>query len=166
MNNVVLIGFMGSGKSTVGKKLAETLEIEWLDMDTEIEEREGQLITEIFSEKGEAYFRALETQYIKELIQAEKKVISTGGGVVLNDENIEILKKIGMVIFLHADSEQIMEHLNEDNTRPLLQGENVKEKVKTLLEQRDPLYLSSADIIIQTTGKDVDHIIEEIMLLL
>lgn len=166
MNNVVLIGFMGSGKSTVGKKLAERLEIEWLDMDTDIEAREGQLITEIFSDKGEAHFRALETQYIKELIQVKKKVISTGGGVVLNEENVEILKKIGMVIFLHADSEQIMEHLNEDNTRPLIQGENVKDKVKTLLEQRDPLYLSSADIIIQTTGKEVDHIIEEIMLLL
>lgn len=166
MNNVVLIGFMGSGKSTVGKKLAEELKIEWLDMDNEIEKREGKLVNEIFSEYGEAYFRELESKYINELLTVEKKVISTGGGVVLKVENIAILKKIGMVIFLHVDPSQIIERLEEDSTRPLLQGENIEEKVENLLEQRDPLYLSAADIIIQTTGKSVDLVVEEIISLL
>lgn len=166
MNNVVLIGFMGSGKSTVGKKLAEELKIEWLDMDNEIEKREGKLVNEIFSEYGEAYFRELESKYINELLTVEKKVISTGGGVVLKVENIAILKKIGMVIFLHVDPSQIIERLEEDSTRPLLQGENIEEKVANLLEQRDPLYLSAADIIIQTTGKSVDLVVEEIISLL
>lgn len=163
MNNIVLIGFMGSGKTTVGKKLAEELEIEWLDIDTEIEKREGKPISEIFAEKGELYFREIETGYIRSLLSVQKTVISTGGGIVLKEENVALLKEIGMVIFLHADFSQIIERLKEDTTRPLLQGENREEKVMNLLEQRDPSYLSAADIIIQTTGKGVNNVVEEII---
>lgn len=166
MKNIILIGFMGSGKSSVGKKLAEKLGIDWLDMDTEISEKEGKSISEIFEEHNEDYFRDLETKYLYKIINIKNVVLSTGGGVVLKKENIDLLKNIGTVIFLHADSEQLMEQLKDSTDRPLLKGENVEDKIKSMLEQRDTIYVGAADIIIQTTGKTIENVVEEIISLL
>lgn len=166
MQNVILIGFMGSGKSTIGRILAQKLKFQWLDMDIEIEKGEQKTIQEIFDEKGEAYFRDLETDYLKQLTQQNNKVISTGGGIVLKEENIALLKEIGTVVFLHADSAQIIENLKDDTKRPLLKGDNVEEKIMRLLDERESNYLSAANIIIQTTGKSMDHVVEEIISLL
>lgn len=166
MQNVILIGFMGSGKSTIGKLLAQQLKLNWIDMDIEIEKAEGTTIKEIFEQKGEEYFRQLETDHLKKFINKENKVISTGGGVVLKEENRSLLKEIGTVIFLHADCEQIIENLKDDNKRPLLSEDNIEEKVIKLLDQREANYLSASNIIIQTTGKNIESVVDEIISLL
>lgn len=166
MQNIILIGFMGSGKSTIGKILAEKLELNWMDMDIEIENQENKTIEEIFNDNGEDYFRHLETEQLKKLINKENNVLSTGGGVVLKEENRIILKEIGRVIFLHADCEQIINNLKESSDRPLLKGNNPEEKIVRLLDERESTYLNTADIIIQTTGKTVENIVDEIISLL
>ncbi|MBC7959893.1 MAG: shikimate kinase [Vallitaleaceae bacterium] len=166
MNNIVLIGFMGSGKTTIGTLLAEKLGVTFTDMDNEIVNIEQHSVKEIFEYQGEQYFRDLESKLIVDLLQVNNQVISTGGGVVLRQENIDNLKKIGIVVFLHAEGDQIYEHIKGDRTRPLLNGDDVQEQIKTLLEQRDPKYLSAANIIIQTTGKSIDNIVDEIITLL
>jgi len=166
MQNVILIGFMGSGKSTIGRILAQKLKYKWVDMDVEIEKGENKTISKIFEEKGETYFRDLETEYLKRLTKQTNNVISTGGGIVLKEENRALLKKIGTVVFLHADSAQIIENLKDDSKRPLLKGDNPEEKIIQLLDERESTYLNSANIIIQTTGKSIEHVVEEIISLL
>lgn len=166
MRNIILIGFMGSGKSTIGKILAQKLELQWMDMDIEIEKKANKTIKEIFNQDGEDYFRSLETEQLRSLKDKENNVLSTGGGVVLKEENRKILKEIGTVVFLHADSNQIIQNLKGSDNRPLLQGNNPEEKIIRLLDQRESTYLNAADIIIQTTGKSIDNIVEEIISLL
>ncbi|PKM96165.1 MAG: shikimate kinase [Firmicutes bacterium HGW-Firmicutes-1] len=166
MRNVILIGFMGSGKSTIGKILAQRLEVNWMDMDIEIEKGEGTSIQEIFELKGEEYFRQLETEYLKNLLNKESSIISTGGGIVLREENRILLKEIGTVVFLHTDSTQIIQNLKDDTKRPLLKGDNVEEKIVKLLDERESSYLNAANIIIQTTGKSIDNVVDEIISLL
>lgn len=166
MQNVILIGFMGSGKSTIGRILAQKLKYKWVDMDVEIEKGENKTISKIFEEKGETYFRDLETEYLKRLTKQTNNVISTGGGIVLKEENRDLLKEIGTVVFLHADSAQIIENLKDDSKRPLLKGDNPEEKIIQLLDERESTYLNSANIIIQTTGKSIEHVVEEIISLL
>lgn len=166
MKNVILIGFMGSGKSTIGKILAQKLKFEWLDMDIEIEKGEQKPISQIFEEMGEGYFREIESEYLRKMTQQTNKVISTGGGIVLKEENRQLLKDVGTVIFLHADSSQIIENLKDDTKRPLLKGENPEEKIIRMLDEREANYLNTANIIIQTTGKSIDNVVEEIMSLL
>ena len=163
MDNIVLIGFMGSGKTTVGKILKRKLQLDLIDMDKRIEEKEGQKIKEIFAEKGESYFRELETSFLKELIGVKNSIISTGGGIVLKAENVNYLKEIGKVIYLYADAEQILINLKHDKNRPLLQVDNYEEKVRQMLEEREDYYLNAADIILQTNNKDLDSIAKEIM---
>ncbi|PKM50785.1 MAG: shikimate kinase [Firmicutes bacterium HGW-Firmicutes-7] len=166
MRNVILIGFMGSGKSTIGKILAQQLKLNWLDMDIEIEQSEGITIKEIFEQKGEEYFRQIETLHLKKQLNKDNNVISTGGGVVLSEENRSILKEIGTVVFLHANSEQIIENLKDDEQRPLLREDNVEDKIRKLLDQREANYLNAANIIIQTTGKSIENVVEEIISIL
>ena len=114
MNNVILIGFMGSGKSSVGKALAKKLERKFIDMDDEIELGEEKSINDIFTEYGEDHFRELETNYLEKLLTKKNKVISTGGGVILKEENIAILKRIGTVVFLHTTYEALLKNLEGD----------------------------------------------------
>lgn len=166
MNNIILIGFMGSGKSTIGKMLSEKLGLELIDMDNKIEEKEQKSINDIFRDEGETYFRFLETECLKDLLDVRNTIISTGGGIILKSKNVKMLHEIGKVIFLHADANQIIDNLKDDTTRPLLQTDNYEKKVKDLLEEREANYLNAADIIIQTSGKELDNIVDEIVSLL
>lgn len=166
MDNIVLIGFMGSGKSTIAKVLSKKLNMKIADMDGDIEREEGRTISDIFSEDGESYFRSLEKSYLNRASEREHTILSTGGGVVVTDGNIDLLHKIGTVIFLQADVEHILNNVKGDTKRPLLQGGNVREKIIGMLEVRDPIYLSAANVIIQTSGKSVMTIVEEIISIL
>ena len=162
--NVILIGFMGCGKSTVGIKLSYRLRRSLLDTDKIIEKEENRTISDIFVTDGEGYFRDLETQCLKKLIQTEKnQIISVGGGLPIREENHTLLKELGTVVYLRAKPETIYERLKHDTTRPLLQGENPQEKIRTLMGQRAAIYEKTADVIIDVDVKDFDTILDEIV---
>ena len=164
MDNIILIGFMGSGKSTVGIKLSYRLRHAMEDTDKLIEKEEGRTISEIFATDGEAYFRNLETECLKKLIQtANQKIISVGGGLPIREENHALLKKLGTVVYLRAKAETIYERVKHDTSRPLLQGDDPKGKIQTLMSQRAGIYEKASDVIIDVDNKDFDTIIDEIV---
>ena len=144
--NIVLIGLSGCGKSTIGKRLSSLLHIPVVDMDTFIEKQEGMTVSEIFKKKGEAYFRALETQAAKSLSESGDKIIATGGGVVLNSKNMAYLKQNGIVIFLDRSPEMILKRINLEK-RPLL-AQNQNHLFELDLERR-PLYKQYADLTVK-----------------
>lgn len=146
--NLILCGFMGSGKSTVGKLLAEKLGTRFVDTDAYIEQKEGMTISEMFEKYGEEYFRQKEHEVCEELSELKRTVISTGGGTLLNDENRKTLKKNGVVFLLNVSSRTVLSRLKSDTTRPLLQREDKEHAVKMLLTQRTPLYNMAADHVI------------------
>lgn len=163
-NNIVLIGFMGCGKTTVGQALAEQLSYAFLDTDLYIEEKEGMAICEIFKEKGEGYFRNLETSSLEELVEQTKEtIVSSGGGLPLRPENAKLLQKLGFVIYLKVEKETVLERLQGDTTRPLLQCENPAKKVEELLEYRNPIYEVGAHLVVSVDKKSVEEIAEEIV---
>lgn len=137
---------MGSGKSTVGKVLSDRLEYRFFDTDSVIEQASSQSITEIFATLGESEFRALETQVLSELSAYTRLVIATGGGIVSQQKNWSHMRH-GLIVWLNVPIDQLYRRLEGCTTRPLLQGDNPKEKLKFLLEQRQPLY-SQADLCI------------------
>ena len=146
--NLILCGFMGSGKSTVGKLLAEKLGTKFVDTDIYIEQLEGMTIPQIFEKHGEEYFRTKEREVCKELSQLKRTVISTGGGTLLNDENMKIMKQNGVIFLLNVSSRTVLTRLRADNTRPLLQRDDKEKAVKMLLSSRTPLYNRAADYVI------------------
>ncbi len=139
MRNIVLVGFMGSGKTWVGKLIAERTGMPLLDMDSIIVERAGKSINEIFADEGEAHFRKLERELAQELAETEGNIISTGGGIVLNPDNIADFEKNGLVVCLLVDAESVLERVRNDDTRPLLADDKEKAIVE-LLESRRELY--------------------------
>ncbi len=164
-NNIILIGFMGCGKSTVGKQLSRSLGWLFLDTDEEIEAREQTTISEIFKTRGEACFREMETAYLKELLEKKGKenhVIAVGGGLPLKEENQELLQKLGEVIYLKASDETIYERLKGDKKRPLLQTQNPREKIREMMEQRKEKYQNCAKREIVVDEKTIAEIVEEI----
>ena len=161
--NIILIGFMGSGKTSVGKRLSIKLRREFIDMDDFIEKREGMTINEIFAKKGESYFRELEKEICKRYGERSDKVIATGGGVIKNPENMKNLKKNGIVCYLKASPEKIADNLKTDNTRPLLNVENKLEKINELLAQREASYLKYADYILDVSHIDPEESCSRIM---
>ena len=163
MVNIFLIGFMGSGKSTVASCLAETYGMEIIEMDQLIVEREGMSIPDIFAQKGEPYFRNAETNLLIEMQAEENKVVSCGGGVVLRERNVEEMKKSGKIILLNAKPETILERVKDDDNRPLLRGNKNVEFISNMMEQRRPKYEGAADSVIQTDGKTTDMICKEII---
>ena len=164
MRNVILIGFMGSGKTTVGLRLSYRLRRSVIDTDKEIEREEKRSISDIFAAEGEAYFRDRETACLKKLIKdARNQIISVGGGLPLREENRELLHELGQVFYLRASAGTIYERLKHDTTRPLLQGADPQNKIKTLLGERDAYYMEAADVVIDVDGKDFEKILSEIV---
>ncbi len=162
MSNIILIGYMGSGKSTVGKRLSYVLRKPFLDTDRLIEKKEDITISEIFSMYGEEYFRNLETGCLEDIIlQKGEYVIAVGGGLPIREYNRELLKKIGTVIYLRANPDTIYERLKEDTTRPLLSGVNPKEKIKEMMKTRSEFYEAAADVTIDVDDMNFEEIIEK-----
>lgn len=165
--HIILIGFMGSGKSTVGIGLSYKLQCALTDTDKLIERQEGRSISDIFAREGEAYFRERETALLKTLKQEKaRRVFSVGGGTPLGEENRKLLQELGTVVYLKVSPETVYERLKGDMTRPLLQGENPMGKITTLLGEREALYLATADIVVAADKKKPAQIVEEIAELL
>lgn len=164
--SIVLIGFMGTGKTTVARDLSERLKVEFLDVDELIEEKMEMTIGEIFENYGEAHFREIEKDIIKELKGKENMIISCGGGVCLNHGNIINIKENNKVILLEAPAETIIKRVNGDSTRPLLKGKMNVDKIENLLQQRKAAYHEAADMIIDTKDKTFEDISKEIAELL
>ena len=163
-DNIVMIGFMGCGKTTVGEQLADVLEYQFLDTDLYIEEKEQRSISRIFEEKGESYFRDLETKSLEELVeQTTHTIISSGGGLPLQEKNAKLLKKLGFVVYLRVKKETVLKRLEGDTTRPLLACDNPAQKVEKLLNFRDPVYEAGAHLVIDVDDKIVSEIVEEIV---
>ena len=161
-DNIILIGFMGCGKSTVGIRLSYALRRTIIDTDKLIEKEQGMTISQIFADRGEAAFRQMETDCIRKLInEAEGQIISTGGGLPMKEENHRLLKELGRVYYLKVTKETVYERLKDDTTRPLLQGDNPQGKIEELLNKRAPLYEACADYVINVSEKSFDEIIEE-----
>lgn len=158
--NVILTGMMGSGKTTVGKELATILNYNFVDLDEIIENKYGK-ITDIFSQKGEKYFRELETQELKNLENQSNFVLSTGGGIILKDENIKILKDLGQVFYLSAKSETIYNRIKNQRHRPLLNTQNPKNTIEEILSKRLEKYEKSGEKI-TTDNKNAKEIAGEI----
>ncbi len=165
MNNYVLIGFMGCGKTTIGKKLVERTGMEQLDTDALIVQKAGMPVTEIFHREGEQGFRLRETQLLEELVRSgrENVVYSTGGGIVMQEENRNLLHRLGTVVLLEITPEEVIRRLGKDTTRPLLQGEDRMKKVRMLMARRRTAYESCADLRIEVSGKTPEEIMEEIL---
>lgn len=160
---IILIGMMGSGKSTIGKKLASEIGANFLDMDDLIEKREGKAITQIFEKNGESYFRALEHLMAKELMCYDDAVISTGGGVVINPHTMEALKGSGVVVYLYLPVARIVERLKGDTTRPLLQNTSLDKRLTEVYNERRSLYETYADVILSIEDKSVETLVRELI---
>lgn len=147
---------MGSGKSTIGEKTARSLGIEFLDTDVLIEQQEGMTISELFAQKGEIYFRQKETEMIQKLKKESKKmVLATGGGLPIKEENQVLLKELGTVVYLKASVDTLVERLKGDTTRPLLKEGDLRKKIETMLEKRNPIYEKVADVVLETDTKSI-----------
>lgn len=164
MNNIILIGFMGCGKSTVGIRLSYKLRRIVEDTDKLIEKKAGKSISDIFKEEGEPCFREMETECLKELLNyKDEKILATGGGLPMRRENHALLKQLGCVLYLRISPECVYERLKNDTSRPLLQCEDPLERIRSLLVERVPIYEEAADLIVDVDGKDMEQIITEIV---
>lgn len=160
--NIVLIGFMGAGKTTVGKALAEMLAMDFFDTDAMIQTELGIPVAEVFASHGEAYFRQAERKTVGDLSRRENSVIAGGGGAVLDADNVGDLKEHGKLVWLQATAATILSRLSGDSSRPLLRGRMSPEGLDGLLRQREPYYRAAADIEVGTDGKTAAEICREI----
>ncbi|MCK9267647.1 MAG: chorismate mutase [Alkaliphilus sp.] len=161
--NIVLVGFMGSGKTSVGIKLSTLLEMNYIGTDDIIVKNSGISINEIFNAYGEAKFRKLERKAIESLKDTRNTIISCGGGVVLDSTNIELLRDNGKIVWLKVSPEEVLDRLSNDNSRPLLKDSFTLKGLSEILKNRLPLYENAGDIIIDTDKKDVQKIAREII---
>jgi shikimate kinase len=160
--NIILCGFMATGKSSVGRLLAERAHYQYLDMDDLIENEAGMTIPQIFSSRGEAAFRALESRMVERIATRTGCVVATGGGAIVNPQNLKNLKSCGVVISLTADIQTILRRVGEGDTRPMLQVENRLERIRQLMEQREPFY-AQADIILDTSALNIDQVVDRLV---
>lgn len=159
---LILTGFMGAGKSSVGRVLAGKLGCPFVDLDAEIVAREGRSINEIFATYGETAFRALESASLEHVLQRGMAVIATGGGAVIADANRALMRASGVVVNLTASFDRIMERLSGATNRPLYAGEDPAKRIRALMEQREQFY-NDADIRIDTDGKSVEDVAAKIL---
>jgi len=159
--NIILIGFMGSGKTTVGCRLAKQTGRRFIDTDNELEQETGMSVPHIFT-YGESYFRGLEAETLRKTCLANLAVIATGGGAVEYAGNIEVMRRSGIVCYLRWPVEELFAHVKGGTDRPLLNVPDPLAEMKTLLNRRDPLYLSAAHIVIECSGKQIKTITDEI----
>ena len=164
VNNIILVGPMGSGKTTIGRRLAEKLKVDFYDADHEIIDKTGVSIDHIFDVEGEEGFRKRESKVLKELCNKSNIVLATGGGAVLLEENRSIIKKARLVIYLSSSVDQILRRTAKSKTRPLLENStNRRKTISNIIDSRDPLYRKVATIIINTNGKKLNEVINEIL---
>ncbi|MDE7404076.1 MAG: shikimate kinase [Lachnospiraceae bacterium] len=162
-DNIILIGFMGSGKTSVGIRLSYQLKRTMIDTDKWIEQKQKRTVSEIFAQSGEEAFRMMETDCLKELIRtADKQIISVGGGLPMKEENHALLRELGTVFYLSVTPETVYERLKTDTTRPLLQVEDPEERIRTLLKRRAPVYEACADVVLDVSDRSFDEILEQI----
>lgn len=163
--NVLLIGFMGAGKTTVGKKLSYKLRVPVEDTDKLIERRAGKTITEIFASEGEEAFRQMETEELVEISKRKyRRIFSVGGGTPVREQNRALLKKCGKVVYLRVKPETVWERVKEDTTRPLLQCEDPLAKIRDLMEARKEAYESCADLIVDVDEMSAEECAEKLAL--
>lgn len=162
--NLILCGMMGAGKTTIGIKIADITGRRWYDTDGMIVDKYGK-ISDIFEYYGEAHFRKLETEIVRELAKQDGLVVSTGGGLVLKKENNELLQRNGKIVFLRASLETLAARLNVDGERPLLHTstESLRDRLARLLQERTSVYEQAADYIVDVDGKTVETIVKEII---
>ena len=164
--NLILCGMMGAGKTSVGRALANLTGRAWCDTDDIIVKKYGP-ISDIFATHGEGYFRKLETETVKSITEQDDLVISVGGGLVLRQENVDLLRQNGKIIFLNATVETLVQRLCADRTRPLLQTEeDLETRLKKMLSERAPIYERVADFTVQVDNKTPEKIGEEIVSIL
>jgi len=163
--NIIITGFMGTGKSVVAQQLACKLKMEFIDMDRIIEERQGTSIADIFARYGEKYFRAQENKLVKELSQKENRVIATGGGTLLSSDNARMLGQAGEIVCLYANSQTIYNRVKRKNDRPLLKEENLLSEINRLLEERKKIY-DKIKWRIDTTNLNIQEVTDKIIALL
>jgi shikimate kinase len=162
--NIVLAGFMGTGKTTIGRRLADRLNLRFVDMDVVIESREGCAISDIFRLKGEPHFRELEAKLARELAAQTGQVIATGGGVVLNPANISAFSQTGLVVCLRATPETILARVGRAVHRPLLETPDKEARIRALLASRQPFY-DALPVQVETDGRSPESIVGEIVAL-
>lgn len=161
--NIFLIGPMGAGKSTIGRRLALALAQPFFDSDTEIEQRTGASIPLIFEMEGEAGFRAREKAVIEDLTHSRNIILATGGGAVLDPDNRRCLSERGYVVYLQTSVDEQLRRTARDSNRPLLQTANPRQRLTELLTIRDPLYRAIADLIIRTDGQQTRYVVQSIL---
>ena len=160
--NIFIIGSMGSGKTSIGKMLAQKNCLSFLDTDHEIIRSCGYSIPDIFEKFGEEHFRDLETEQLRKMDTIESHVISTGGGIILRDDNKKLMKDLGIIIFLDINIDSQVDRVKNRKNRPLLSNKNLKDNLLSLKEIRDPIYKKISNYIIDVSGKERDQVINEI----
>ena len=163
MSSIVLVGFMGTGKSVVGRLLAQRLKRPFLDLDRQIEKECGKPIPRIFAEDGEAAFRRMEAEAVRKIAALRQHVIATGGGIMTDEENVRALKSAGAVVCLTASPDVILKRTAPTVAgRPMLAGGDPRQRIEELLQLRAPFY-AKADFTVDTTDRSVEEIVQEIM---
>lgn len=163
MKNIFLIGFMGCGKSTIARRLSEKLGVTQVEMDEQIVQEQGMPITEIFEKYGEEHFRDIETALVHRLQAEDGVVVSCGGGAVLREENRKMMKESGVIVWLTAEPETILERVKHGTDRPILNGHMNVEYITELMAKRHDCYDAAADYAVATDGKSREEICEEIL---
>lgn len=160
--SVVLVGMMGCGKTAIGSRIATSLEVPFIDLDDEIEKNEGMSIPDIFAKYGEPYFRDKEQKTIRDILNSKICILATGGGAFINNETRELIKKLGISIYIRASHAVLLERVGRKNNRPLLEKGNKSEILKELLEKRCPIY-EEAEIIVDSSENIHEAVVEQLI---
>lgn len=164
--HIFLIGFMGTGKSSISSILAKRLSMPVIEMDYELASEEGMSIAEIFKSRGETYFRDKESELLCSIMKLQPSIVSCGGGTALRSENVNLMRKGGTVLLLTASPEQILERISSSEDRPVLSGNMNLEYIRSLMDKRMPCYEVAAELSVSTDNRSPEEICDEILLLL